>query len=223
MKVDGRKDPLTEAVLSVAGADIRQFREDFGQRVHVGTNRETAWWSQVRGGGYNRLPSRVHSSDVTNTAAWWPQVSDPTASQGQRNCWATPQGLTADQRLGYDMTRDSLGTVMRDEINRQGAQLVELRKCNANQAEQIRHMSAAFTALAGQLIAAEAEDRRLRALLNRVEDAPADPIQSDIERTIDHLLNGRTTTDRRRGLNTATERAERVKPDGDAAVGRAIG
>ena len=47
-------------------------------------------------------------------------------------------------------------------------------------------------------------------------------MQADIERTIDHLLNGRTTKDQRKGLSTATERAERVPAGDDAAVGRAL-
>lgn len=47
-------------------------------------------------------------------------------------------------------------------------------------------------------------------------------VQSDINRTIDHLLNGRTTRDQRKGLSTATERAERVTAGSDAAVGRAL-
>lgn len=47
-------------------------------------------------------------------------------------------------------------------------------------------------------------------------------VKADIERTIDHLLNGRTTKDQRKGLSTATERAERVPSGGDAAVGRAM-
>jgi len=104
------------------------------------------------------------------------------------------------------------------------SELQQLRECNANQAEQIRTLNAAFTELAGRLIAAEAEDRRLRSLLNCVEDdCPAvNPVQIDIDRTLDHLLNGRTTKTQRRDLNTATERAERVSPATDAAIGRAL-
>jgi hypothetical protein len=63
----------------------------------------------------------------------------------------------------------------------------------------------------------------VRGLLSRVEETTTDdPVKADIDRTIDHLLNGRTTKDQRRGLNSATERAERVRPDSDVAVGRAL-
>jgi hypothetical protein len=71
----------------------------------------------------------------------------------------------------------------------------------------------------------------LRELLSRLPDGTEDgdtppptdhSVHTDIERTIDHLLNGRTTKDQRRGLNSATERADRVRPDSDAAVGRAL-
>jgi hypothetical protein len=55
------------------------------------------------------------------------------------------------------------------------------------------------------------------------EEATTDnPVQSDIDRTLDHLLNGRTTKDQRKDLSKATERAERVPAGDDAAVGRAI-
>lgn len=71
---------------------------------------------------------------------------------------------------------------------------------------------------------ANAEIKRLRALLSRVEDAPAaegpsatPTVQADIDRTIDHLVKGQTTPKQRKDLATATERAER-----DAAVGRAL-
>ena len=70
---------------------------------------------------------------------------------------------------------------------------------------------------------AMSEEERLRGLLSRVEESTSDdPVKADIERTIDHLLHGRTTKDQRKGLTTATERAERVRPGDDAAVGRAL-
>ena len=64
----------------------------------------------------------------------------------------------------------------------------------------------------------------VRGLLSRVVEDPTsdDFVKADIERTIDHLLHGRTTKDQRKGLTTATERADRVRPGDDAAVGRAL-
>lgn len=86
---------------------------------------------------------------------------------------------------------------------------------------------AAYNDLVTELRRMQGENARLRALLNCVDDAtapaaPSPDVKGDIERTIDHLLNGRTTEDQRRGLSTATERAGRVTSGSDAAVGRAL-
>ena len=51
---------------------------------------------------------------------------------------------------------------------------------------------------------------------------PTDHVQNHIDLVIDDLVSGRTTTEQRRGLKSATERADRVAPASDAAVGRAV-
>lgn len=96
-----------------------------------------------------------------------------------------------------------------------------------NSAEQ-RHRLANQQEQIGRLICERDQLQReieaVRGLLSRLpeEDAAADPVKADIDRTIDHLLQGRTTRDQRKGLSTATERAERVTAGSDAAVGRAL-
>jgi len=45
-------------------------------------------------------------------------------------------------------------------------------------------------------------------------------VQRRVDQVCDDLVQGRTTKDQRRGLGGAVERAERVKPGSDAAVGR---
>lgn len=57
------------------------------------------------------------------------------------------------------------------------------------------------------------------------EDKPAtdlsqEAVQRRVDQVCDDLVQGRTTKDQRRGLGGAVERAERVKPGSDAAVGR---
>lgn len=100
-----------------------------------------------------------------------------------------------------------------------------VRELASENAEQHRRLNIQQEQI-GRLICEREQLQReieaVRALLSRIEDAPTDPVQCDIERTIDHLLNGRTTKDQRKGLNTATERAERVPAGDDAAVGRAL-
>ena len=54
-------------------------------------------------------------------------------------------------------------------------------------------------------------------------DHSAEAVQRRVEGVIDDLAAGRTTPAQRKGLGSATERADRVRPGSDAAVGRAIG
>jgi len=54
-------------------------------------------------------------------------------------------------------------------------------------------------------------------------DVSTEAVKARIERTIDDLVAGRTTPKQRRGLGSAVERADRVKPSSDAGIGRAIG
>lgn len=102
-----------------------------------------------------------------------------------------------------------------------------VRELASENAEQHRRLKIQQEQI-GRLICERAQLHReiaaVRALLSRLpeEDAPADPVQSDVDRTIDHLLNGRTTKDQRKGLSTATERADRVTTGSDAAVGRIV-
>ena len=51
---------------------------------------------------------------------------------------------------------------------------------------------------------------------------PTDHVQNHVDLVIDDLVSGRTTIKQRRGLKGATERADRVAPESDAAVGRAL-
>ena len=52
--------------------------------------------------------------------------------------------------------------------------------------------------------------------------SPEGAVQNHIDLVIDHLIGGRTTAEQRRGLKSATERADRVTSGSDAAVGRAL-
>ena len=52
-------------------------------------------------------------------------------------------------------------------------------------------------------------------------DHSAEAVQRRVEGVIDDLVAGRTTLAQRNGLGSATERADRVRPGSDAAVGRA--
>lgn len=59
-----------------------------------------------------------------------------------------------------------------------------------------------------------------------VVDAPdtsTEAVQRRVDGVIDDLVAGRTSPGQRRGLGSAVERADRVKPGADAAVGRALG
>jgi hypothetical protein len=47
-------------------------------------------------------------------------------------------------------------------------------------------------------------------------------VQADIDRVCDHLFNNRTDDKQRAKLRTSVDRAERVRPGSDAAVGRAL-
>jgi hypothetical protein len=58
-------------------------------------------------------------------------------------------------------------------------------------------------------------------------DTTPDSVEHAVARRIDgvcaDLMSGRTTPEQRRGLRSATDRADRITPGSDAAVGRAIG
>jgi hypothetical protein len=54
-------------------------------------------------------------------------------------------------------------------------------------------------------------------------DTSAEAVQRRVDGAIDDLVAGRTTSAQRRGLGSAVQRADRVQPGADAAVGRALG
>lgn len=51
-------------------------------------------------------------------------------------------------------------------------------------------------------------------------DTSEKAVQQRVDQVCEDLFQGRTTKNQRRGLGGAVERAERVKPGSDAAVGR---
>lgn len=51
-------------------------------------------------------------------------------------------------------------------------------------------------------------------------DTSEKAVQRRVDQVCDDLVQGRTTKDQRRGLGGAVERADRVKPGSDAAIGR---
>ena len=53
-------------------------------------------------------------------------------------------------------------------------------------------------------------------------DTSAGAVAERLEGVLGDLLCGRTTAEQRRGLRSATDRADRVTPGSDAAVGRAL-
>ncbi len=83
--------------------------------------------------------------------------------------------------------------------------------------------------LKAALVAAEQTIADLRRRLAAVEETPqpapdnsVDAVQRRVEGVIDDLVAGRTTPAQRSGLTTATERAGRIQPASDTAVGRVI-
>lgn len=148
---------------------------------------------------------------------FWPQHDDGSASH-------EPDGVV---RV-YDIYSNRYRAVTQAEVDNGVEVCREQRARLTAQAEQIGRLICERDQLEREVASLQHQRDHWKriaqedGLLSRVEDAPTDPVQSDIDRTIDHLLNGRTTKDQRKGLNTATERAERVTPSADAAVGRAL-
>jgi len=69
-------------------------------------------------------------------------------------------------------------------------------------------------------------DYYTKTYLNMAEDKPDSvdtsekAVQRRVDQVCDDLVQGRTTKNQRRVLSGTVERAERVKPGSDAAVGR---
>lgn len=115
------------------------------------------------------------------------------------------------------------GSAAHEPVPTEADLIAELRELIASQAKAIMQWATRNVELVQEVA-------MLRGLLSRMpdDDAPTEAVptpegvQSDIDRTIDHLWRNRTTPAQRQKLRTSTERADRVKSGSDEAVGRAL-
>ena len=118
-------------------------------------------------------------------------------------------------------------TVLRSELQRGHSQL-------ATQALFIHEQCNRIASLIGERDQFRREVVMVRELLSRLpEDSGSESattgsgdtghdVQGDIDRVCDHLFNDRTDDKQRAKLSTSVDRANRIRPGSDAAVGRAL-
>jgi hypothetical protein len=87
-------------------------------------------------------------------------------------------------------------------------------------AKQISFLKTTIDQLQGEIA-------MVRELVSRLpeddgSETPSTGVQADIDRVCDHLFKGHTDDKQRAKLTTSIDRAERVRPGSDAAVGRAL-